>query len=387
MDLYELTREQRELLSRVKTIAEDILLPVRMECDEKRITPREVINCFKQEGLFGIHIPKEYGGLEMGLFTFCLVIEEIAKVCGGTALALIASLLGSYPILIFGDQKQKNKYLPALAKGENLAAFALTEANGGSDAFGLKTIAVEKGDYYVINGCKQWITNGDIADVLVVIVKTDENKGARGLSAFIIDKNTEGIKVIDKNDKMGVRASATTHILFNQCQVKKENLLKKEGYGAIIAATTLNYSRAGVGAQALGIATGAFSDALKFTAEREQFGNVISSFQAIQHLLAEMATEIEASRALLYNVVQYIDKGSQHFSKLAAMTKLFCSDIAMKTTVNALQIFGGYGYMKDYEIEKRIRDAKITQIYEGTNQIQKNEIAAQLLKELLVKHS
>jgi butyryl-CoA dehydrogenase len=381
----DLTNEQKELLSLVRLISEDVLLPIRMECDEKGTIPKEVIDRFRKEKLFGIHIPKEYGGLDMGLFTLCLAIEEISKVCGGTALILAASALGSYPIVLFGNERQKDMYLPAIASGNKLVAFALTEANSGSDAFSMKTYAENKGDYYVINGCKQWITNSDIADVLVVIVKTNENKGARGLSAFIVDRDTEGIKIIDRNDKMGVRTSSTSHVIFNNCRIKKENLLVKEGYGAIIVATTLNYSRPGVGAQALGIAEGAFTDALRFTVERQQFGVSIASFQAIQHLLADMATEIEASKALLYNVVRYIDKGVKNFSELSSMTKLFCSDVAMRTTVNALQIFGGYGYMKEYEIEKRMRDAKITQIYEGTNQIQKNEIAAQLLKKM-IKH-
>ena len=310
----------------------------------------------------------------------CLAVEELSKVDGGISLAIAATALGTFPLLLFGSEEQKKKYLPDIAAGKKLAAFGLTEANAGSDALGMKTTAVLQGDQYVLNGTKQWITNGENAEIYTVMAKTNPAKGARGISAFIVEKGTPGFSFGKHEDKMGIRASSTTELVFQECKIPKGNLLSREGMGAVITITTLNYSRPGVGAQALGIAAGALEDAVKYSRERIQFGVPISSFQAIQHMLADMATQIEAGRALLYATAKTIDAGEKKFSKESAMTKLFCSDVAMKVTVDAIQVMGGYGYMRDYPMEKRMRDAKITQIYEGTNQIQRNEIALSLIK-------
>lgn len=376
------TEEQQMIIDTSREVAEKKILPVREKYDHEGIFPWDVVKEMAGVDIFGIYIPEEYGGLGYGVFEMCLAVEELSKICGGIALAFAACALGTFPILLFGSEEQKKKYLPDIAAGKKLAAFGLTEANAGSDALAMKTTAKLEGDYYILNGTKQWISNGDNAEIYSVIVKTNPEKGARGLSAFIIEKGTEGFSFGKHEDKMGIRASSTTELVFQDCKIPKENILSREGMGAIVAINTFNISRPGVGAQALGIATGAFEEALKYSHERVQFGQPISSFQAIQHMLANMATEIEAARALLYATARTIDAGEKKFMKEAAMSKLYCSDVAMKVTVDALQIMGGYGYMREYPMEKRMRDAKITQIYEGTNQIQRNEIALQLIKSI-----
>jgi len=359
---------------------------VREHYDRDGVFPWEVVKALAEVDLCGLYIPAEYDGFGGGVFELCLAVEELSKACGGISLAMAATALGTFPILLFGSEEQKKKYLPPIAKGRKLAAFGLTEANAGSDALGMKTTAVKDGDSYVLNGTKQWITNGENAEVYTVIAKTNPNKGARGLSAFILEKGMPGFTFGKHEDKMGIRASSTTELIFQDCRVPASALLGREGMGAIVAINTLNYSRPGVGAQALGIAAGALEDAVKYSRERVQFGQAISSFQAIQHMLADMATQVEAARALLYATARTIDDITKNgekipFAKDSAMSKLFCSDVAMRVTVDAVQIMGGYGYMREYPMEKRMRDAKITQIYEGTNQIQRNEIALQLIKE------
>jgi alkylation response protein AidB-like acyl-CoA dehydrogenase len=340
-----------------------------------------VVQALGEADLCGLYIPTEYGGFGGGVFELCLAVEELSKVCGGISLAMAATALGTFPILLFGSDEQKKKYLPDIAAGKTLVAFGLTEANAGSDALGMKTTAVLDGDSWVLNGTKQWITNGENAKVYTVLAKTNPSKGARGITAFIVEKGTPGFTFGKHEDKMGIRASSTTELIFQDCRIPKNDILGKEGMGSVVAINTLNYSRPGVGAQALGIAAGALEDAVKYSRERIQFGAPISSFQAIQHMLADMATQVEAARALLYATARTIDAGEKKFAKESAMTKLFCSDVAMKVTVDALQVYGGYGYMREYPMEKRMRDAKITQIYEGTNQVQRNEIAMQLIKE------
>lgn len=374
------TEEQQMIIDTAREVAQKKILPVREKYDHEGIFPWDVVKAMADVDIFGVYIPEEYGGLGYGVFEMCLAVEELSKVCGGISLAFAACALGTFPILLFGSEEQKKKYLPDIAAGKKLAAFGLTEANAGSDALAMKTTAKLEGDYYILNGTKQWISNGENAEIYSVIVKTNPKKGARGLSAFIIEKGTEGFSFGKHEDKMGIRASSTTELVFQDCKIPKENLLSREGMGAIVAINTFNISRPGVAAQALGIATGAFEDALKYSRERAQFGQSISSFQAIQHMLANMATEIEAARSLLYATARTIDAGEKKFMKESAMSKLYCSDVAMKVTVDALQIMGGYGYMREYPMEKRMRDAKITQIYEGTNQIQRNEIALQLIK-------
>jgi len=375
-----LTEEQSMIIDTAREVAQKKILPVREKYDHEGIFPWDVVEAMAEADLFGLYIPEEYDGFGGGVFELCLAAEELSKVCGGISLAMAATALGTFPILLFGSEEQKKKYLPGIATGKTLAAFGLTEANAGSDALGMKTTAVLDGDHYVLNGTKQWITNGENAKVYTVFAKTNPAKGARGLSCFIVEKDTPGFSFGKHEDKMGIRASSTTELVFQDCRIPKENLLAREGMGSIVAINTLNYSRPGVGAQALGIAAGALDDAIKYSRERVQFGAPISSFQAVQHMLADMATEVEAARALLYATAKTVDAGEKRFAKESAMSKLKCSDVAMKVTVDALQVMGGYGYMREYPMEKRMRDAKITQIYEGTNQIQRNEIALQLIK-------
>ena len=384
---YFFTEEQQMIIDTAKEFAAKHIKPVREKYDEEGHFPTEEVKKMGEAGLCGLYIPEEFGGMGKGIMGLCLSVEEMSKVCSAIALSMAATALGTFPILLFSSDAQKKKYLPKIASGEHLAAFGLTEANAGSDALGMQTTAVKDGDYYVLNGTKQWITNGGEAQVYSVIAVTDRARGSRGLTAFIIEKDTKGFTFGKKENKMGIRASATRELVFQDCRVHKDQIIAKEGMGAIVAVNTLYNSRPGVAAQALGIAAGAFEEALAYSRQRKQFGQPISSFQAIQHMLADMATEIEAARALLYATAKTIDAAgdAKAFAKESAMSKLYCSDVAMKVTVNAVQILGGYGYMKEYPVEKMMRDAKITQIYEGTNQIQRNEIALGLIKEIASK--
>ncbi|MBN1129573.1 MAG: acyl-CoA dehydrogenase family protein [Chitinispirillaceae bacterium] len=376
-----LTDEQKMIIETAREIAQKKIIPVREKYDHEGIFPWDVVKACAEADLCGLYIPSEYGGFGGGVFDLCLAVEELSKACGGISLAIAATALGTFPILLFASDEQKKRNLPDIASGKKLAAFGLTEANAGSDALSMKTTAVRDGDQYVLNGTKQWITNGENAEIYTIIAKTNPAKGARGLSAFIVDKGTPGFTFGKHEDKMGIRASSTTELVFQDCRIPAANLLGREGTGAVVTITTLNNSRPGVGAQALGIAAGALDDAVRYSRERIQFGAPISSFQAVQHLLADMATEVEAARALMYATARTIDSGEKKFAKESAMTKLYCSDVAMRVTINAVQVMGGYGYMREYPMEKRMRDAKITQIYEGTNQIQRNEIALQLIRE------
>lgn len=378
---YFLNEEQEMIRDLVKQIAQEKVAPLAAELDEKGEFPWELMKLFAESDLFALFVPEEYGGLGKGVLDLCIVIEELSKACAGVSVSYAASALGTYPIILFGSEEQKKKYLPVIAKGEKLTAFGLTESDAGSDAGGIRTAAVRDGDYYILNGNKQWITNGGEAEIYTIIALTDRAKGSRGASAFIVEKDTPGFGFGKKENKMGIRCSATRELIFNNCRIPKENLLGREGMGFLVAMRTLDKSRPGVAAQAIGIAQGALDDAVKYARERIQFGKPISSFQGIQFMLADMATQIEAARALLYAGARYIDSGAKDISKISSMTKLFASDVAMKVTTDAVQIFGGYGYMKDYPVEKRMRDAKITQIYEGTNQIQREIIALQLIKE------
>lgn len=379
---YLLTEEQKMIQDLAHDIAETKIKPKRAYYDETEEFPWDLVRIMAQSDLFGIYIEEKYGGMGFGIFELCLAIEELSKACGGISLALAASALGTFPIILFGNEQQKQKYLPSLAKGEKLAAFGLTEPEAGSDAGSIRTQAKKDGDFYILNGTKQWITNGGEAEIYTIIAITDPHKGARGASAFIVEKGTKGFNFGKKEKKLGIRASATRELIFTDCKIPKENLLGREGMGFIVAMKTFDATRPGVAAQALGIAQGAFEEALEYAHKRKQFGHPISSFQAVQHMLADMAAQIEAARALTYATARMIDAGKSAGSKESAMAKLMASDVAMKVTIDAIQIFGGYGYMKDYPVEKMMRDAKITQIYEGTNQIQRNVIALELVKEL-----
>jgi len=379
---YLLTEDQKMIKDLTRQIAEEHVLPVRAELDETGDFPWEIMKILAQADMFRVFIPEEYGGLGTGALELCLVVEELSRVCLGVSTTYAANALGTYPILLFGTEEQKKKYLPDIADGKKLVAFALTEPNAGSDAGGIQTTAVKDGDYYILNGRKQWITNGGEAEIYTVIALTDKSKGARGASAFILEKGTPGFSFGKKENKMGIRASATRELIFEDCRIPKENILGKEGIGFIVAMKTLDQSRVGVGAQGVGVAQGAFEEAAKFAKQRIQFGQPVISFQAVQHILADMAIHVEAARALVYSVARYIDSGAKDITKASAMAKTFATDVAMKVTVDAVQVMGGSGYMRDYPVEKMMRDAKILQIYEGTNQIQRNVIGQAIIKEL-----
>jgi len=366
-----------------RQIAREKIAPVAAEYDEKNEFPHDVVKIFADSDICGIYIPEEYGGMGGGVMDLAVATEELSWGCGGISLAFAATGLGTFPIILYGNEEQKAKYLPDIASGKKLAAFCLTEAEAGSDAGGIKTTAKKDGDHYILNGTKQWITNGGEADTYTVVAMTDKNRGARGASCFIVEKDTPGLSFGKKEDKMGIRGSATREVIFQDCKVPKENLLGREGLGFIIAMKTFDHSRPGVAAQALGIAQRAIDEAVKYTHERRQFGQSISSFQGVQFMLADMATQLEAARALVYAAARMIDSGAKDIAKPSAMSKMYASDVAMKVTVDAVQLFGGYGYMREYPVEKLMRDAKITQIYEGTNQIQRSVIASALIKESL----
>lgn len=379
---YFLSEEQKMICELARRIAEEKIKPVREHYDETEEFPWPIVEELAKVDLCGVYIPEEYGGTGGGVFELCLAVEELCKIDGGIALVLAATALATFPIMLFGNDEQKKKYLPDVAAGKKLAAFALTESGAGSDATAIQTTAKKEGDSYILNGTKCFITNGGEAQIYIVIVMTDKTKGSRGASAFIVEKDTHGFSFGKKEKKMGIRGSATRELIFNECKIPKDNLLGREGQGFIIALKTFDVSRPGVAAQALGIAAGALEDAINYSRERVQFGQSISSFQAIQHLLADMATEVEASRALIYATARMIDNDPKiRVTKEAAMCKLLASDMAMKVTTDAVQVYGGYGYMREYPMEKRMRDAKITQIYEGTNQVMRNEIALALIKE------
>jgi len=382
---YGLTEEQEMIRDLCRQIAEEKIKPVREKYDETGEFPWDIVKVFAQSDLFGLSIEEKYGGMGGGVMETVVAVEELSKACAGITLALAASGLGAYPIMLFGSDEQKQKYLPRIASGEALTAFALTEAEAGSDAGGTKTTAVLEGDEYVLNGTKQWISNGGEAEIYTVIAMTNKAKGARGASAFVVEKGTPGFDFGKKENKMGIRGSTTRELIFQDCRVPKEDLIGREGMGFIAAMKTLDQSRPGVAAQALGIAAGALDEAVKYSRERRQFGKPISSFQGVQFMLADMATQVEAARTLVYQAARYIDSGAKDISKISAMSKLFASDTAMKVTTDAVQIFGGYGYMKEYPVEKMMRDAKITQIYEGTNQIQREVIGLNLIKEAAAK--
>ena len=366
-----------------RKVAEEKMLPIRAELDEKEEFPWEIIKVSADAGLMGVSMPEEYEGFGGGILEYCLVAEELSRVCLGIATSVVASGLGAMPILLFGNPEQKKKYLPDIAKGKKLGAFGLTEADAGSDAGALRTTATRKGEGYVLNGTKQWITNGGEAEIYSIIAMTDRSKGPRGASALIVEKGTPGFTFGKKEKKMGIRASATRELVFQDCFVPQQNLIGKEGMGFIVTMRTFDRTRPGVGAQGVGLAQGALDEAVRYAREREQFEKKIISFQAVQHMLADMATLVEAARALVYSVARYIDQSEnpKEISKVSGMAKVFASDVAMKVTTDAVQVFGGYGYMRDYPVEKMMRDAKILQIYEGTNQIQRNVIGLELNKE------
>ena len=377
---YFLTEQQKLIKSIARRIAEERIIPVRAELDEKELFPWEIIKDIANADLFRIFIPEQYEGMGEGSFALCIAVEELSRACAGVALTYAADALGTIPILLYASEKQKQQYLPAIASGTRLTAFGLTEPSAGSDAGAIKTTAKRDGDGYILNGTKQFITNGGEAEIYTIIALTDPTKGARGASAFIVEKGTLGFTFGKKEKKMGIRCSATRELVFHNCRVSKENLLGREGLGFIVTMKTLDYSRPGVGALAIGLAQGALEAAVAYARQRVQFGHPVSAIQAVQHMLANMAMELEAARALVYATAKTIDSGAKDFTEEGAMAKVFATDMAMKVTTDAVQVFGGAGYMRDYPVEKMMRDAKINQIYEGTNQVLRNVIALELLR-------
>ncbi len=377
---YFFTDTQKEIRDLARRFAQEKMKPVRAELDRTGEFPHELMKGMADLGLMGVYFPEEYGGLGGGIMEMCIVVEELCRVDGAAGLCYAACGLGAFPILVGGTDEQKKKYLPRLAAGE-IAAFAITEASAGSDSSNVKTRARRDGDGYVLNGTKQFITNGSVAKIYSVIASTNPMKGARGLSAFIIEDGTPGFTYGKIEDKMGIRCSKTAELVFQDCRVPAANLIGgKEGYGFIHTMKTFDRTRPGVGAQALGIAAGALDEALEYARTRIQFDAPIASFQAVQMMLADMAIQVEASRALIYEAARAADAGMKNTSAIASMAKVLASDTAMRVATDAVQIFGGYGYMKEYPVEKMMRDAKITQIYEGTNQIQRLVIASELIK-------
>ncbi len=379
---YGFTEYQTAIRDLSREIAEKEIRPIAAEYDREAKFPWAAVKVMAETDLFRVYIEDEYGGISDGspIMNMVIVTEELSKACGGIALSFAGTALGTLPIILSGNEEQKKKWLPDIAAGTKLAAFALTEPQAGSDAGAVRTTALRDGDHYVLNGTKQWITNGGEAEIYTVIALTNPSKGPRGASCIVVEKGTPGFTFGKKEDKLGIRASATRELIFQDCRVPVANCLGREGTGFITAMKTFDVSRPGVGAQAVGIAAGAFDLALEYACQRRQFGSPVGSFQGLRFMLADMATKIEAARALVYATAKHIDtKPKERPTLYSAMSKCFASDVAMEVTTDAVQIFGGYGYMHDYPIEKYMRDAKITQIYEGTNQIQREELSKTLI--------
>jgi butyryl-CoA dehydrogenase len=377
---FELTENQKMIRDMVRGFAEREIAPVAAELDQKEEYPKEILKKMAQLGLLGIIVPPQYGGAGADTVSYALVVEEISKKCASTGVVTsVHNSLASWPIMKFGTDEQKEKYLPILSKGEKIGAFAATEPNAGSDLGALESTAVLEGDEYVLNGTKTFITSGSEAGVIIVFASTDKSAGSKGLSAFIVENDMQGFKVGSIFEKMGINASCTAELIFEDMRVPKENLLGTEGEGFKIALMTLDGGRIGIGAQAVGIAQAALDESIEYAKQREQFGRPISKFQAIQWMIADMATRIDASRLLVLNAAYTKDQGKR-FSKEAAMAKLFAAETAVDAALKAVQIHGGYGYTKEYVVERLFRDAKITEIYEGTSEIQRLVIAGSLLK-------
>jgi alkylation response protein AidB-like acyl-CoA dehydrogenase len=373
-------QEQLSLQKMVQEFARKEIAPHAAEIDETEEFPWENVKKMAEMGLMGLCVPEKYGGAEMDTVCYALVVEELAKACSSTSTILaVHSSAGMMPIVYFGTEEQKQKYLPDLAAGDKIAAFALTEPGAGSDAAGVRTTAVEDGNEWVLNGAKCFITNGGAADVYSVFATTDKSKGVKGITGFIVEKGTPGFSIGKKEEKLGIRASATTELIFENCRIPKENLLGKVGEGFKIAMKVLDSGRIGIGAISVGVAQAALDEAVKYAKVREQFGKPIAGFQAISFMLADMAMQTEAARQLVYHAASLKDAGLP-FTKEAAIAKAFASDMVVKVTNDALQIMGGYGYSKEYPVERLLRDARIFPIVEGTNQVQRIVIAGHLLK-------
>lgn len=377
---FNLTEEQEMIRQMVREFAEKEVAPRALEMDEQGEIPGELIENIAEMGLLGIPIPEKYGGEEGDFLSYIIAVEELSRVCASTGVTVETHVsLGSEPILNWGTEEQKQKYLPRLARGEMIGSFGLTEPNAGSDAAGLETTAVLDGDSWLLNGSKIFISNAGLADLSIIMAMTDKTKGTKGISAFIVETDTPGFTVGRQEEKMGIRAANTATLTFENVRVPKDNLLGREGEGFKIALHSLDGGRVAIAAQALGIAQNAFEKARDYAKMRKQFNRPISTFQAVQFMLAEMATEIKAARMLTYQAAWLKDQG-ERITEAAAMAKYYSSEVAMKLSSKAVQIYGGYGYIRENGVERLMRDAKITEIYEGTTEIQKIVIAGQLLR-------
>lgn len=376
---FNLTKEQEMIKKVVREFSEKEIKPIAAEIDAQSRFPWESIKKMGKLGLMGMTVPREYGGSGMDRISYALVLEEISRVCGSTALTMEAhNSLGVGHIYEKGTEEQRKKYVPPAAKGEKIVAWALTEPSAGSDAGATQTKAVLDGNEWVLNGTKVFITSGHIAETAVVMASTDKSKGIKGVSAFIVEKGTPGFSYGSQEDKLGLRGTVTSELVFENCRIPKGNLLGKEGFGFIGAMEILDRGRMAIGALAVGLAQGALDESVKYSKEREQFGKPIAKFQAIQWMIADMATEIDASRLLVYRAA-YLEQQGKKFSKEASMAKLYASETATRTALRAIQIHGGYGYTKDYPVERMLRDAKLCEIGEGTSEIQRMIIARLLL--------
>jgi alkylation response protein AidB-like acyl-CoA dehydrogenase len=378
--LWKFTPELEMLRDTVRKIAEEVIAPRAAEIDLTEEFPWDIKELFQKQGIFNIPFPEALGGCERRHTALCLAVEEIARICVSSSLILQVQALGATPIILAGTENQKMKYCASLASGEKLIAFGLTEPGAGSDAAAMETTAKLKGNTYILNGLKHFISNATVADLFCIFAMTDRTKGTKGITAFIVEKDYPGFNIGRVEKKMGIRGSPTAEIIFKDCQVPRENLLGREGDGFKIAMKTLDYSRPVIASQAVGVAQAGLDFAVNYSKERVQFGKPISHLQGIQFMLADMATQIEAARALAYHAASLADEDLPQLSYIAAAAKLMASDVAMRVTTDAVQVAGGYGYMVEFPAERYMRDAKITQIYEGTNQIQRLVIARQLLK-------
>lgn len=377
---FSFSQEQMLLKQMLREFALNEVKPIAAEIDEEERFPEETVEKMVKIGMMGIPFPKQYGGAGANYLEYAMAVEELSRVCATTGVILSAhTSLGAGPIAEWGTEEQKQKYLVPLAKGERLGAFGLTEPNAGTDAAGQQTTAVLDGDEYIINGSKIFITNAIYADTYNVMAMTDKSQGTKGISAFIVEKGTPGFTFGPKEKKMGIKGSATCELIFENVRVPKENLLGKEGYGFKIAMKTLDAGRIGIASQALGIAQGAIDETIEYVKERKQFGRSLSQFQNTQFQLADMQAKIDAARMLVYRAADAKDKGFSYGVE-AATAKLFAADTAMEVTTKCVQLFGGYGYTREYPVERMMRDAKITEIYEGTSEVQRMVIAANLLK-------
>jgi butyryl-CoA dehydrogenase len=377
---FEMTQEQQDIQKMVREFAEKSVSPTAAERDEKEYFPREIFNEMGQLGIMGLPYPEEYGGAGSDFLSYAIAVEEISRVCASTGIGLSVHVsLCSWPIFNYGTEEQRQKFLRPLADGTKMGAFGLTEPNAGTDASGVCTTAVRDGDYYILNGTKIFNTNGGEAEIEVIFAYTDKSVGLKGMSAFIVEKGTPGLSFGKKEIKMGIRSSVQREVIMDNCRVSAANLLGKEGQGFKIAMTTLDGGRIGVAAQSLGIAQGALEQAIKYSKVRVQFGNPINKNQAISFMIADMAAKVEGARLLVYRAA-YNKSHHLPYSKEAAMAKLVASETAMSVTTDAVQIFGGYGYTREYPVERMMRDAKITQIYEGTNQAMRMVISGAVLR-------